>query len=263
MVAFQRALIVSLCLPISAASSFAKQADDPGKRPSPIIAALIDATNDADADVRLAALSVLVKQPRDESAVAAFRQRLDDDDVNVRLYALSGLVRSEGGTDEVLQLLVSLLAKPEMQKSASQHLKSLGESAVPALLQALQKDETKRFAIELLGELASGEQRDGAVASLVPFLQDDDVQVRLTTVRALALFLREKKQQTASRTSDSRVLTYYRALIRKYDENGDGSLTENEWVNMRENPTQADINHDGKVTAEELAARLRTASPKN
>ena len=52
---------------------------------------------------------------------------------------------------------------------------------------------------------------------------------------------------------DPRYLEHSRGVIAKYDANGDGVMTEDEWVNMSRNPAAADVNGDGKITVEEYA----------
>ena len=43
------------------------------------------------------------------------------------------------------------------------------------------------------------------------------------------------------------------ALVKKYDTNGDGVLTKDEWAHMSNDPSSADLNTDGRITLEELA----------
>ncbi len=50
----------------------------------------------------------------------------------------------------------------------------------------------------------------------------------------------------------SMYVRYAQSLMKKYDRNGDGALTEDEWKNMSNNPQAADADHNGKVTVEEL-----------
>lgn len=49
---------------------------------------------------------------------------------------------------------------------------------------------------------------------------------------------------------------YARELIKKYDKNGNGQLERDEWKAMSGNPENADRNHDGVITVDELTARL-------
>ena len=52
---------------------------------------------------------------------------------------------------------------------------------------------------------------------------------------------------------DQRYMDYYKKLVAKYDTNGDGVLTKDEWVSMSRSPAEADLNGDGKITVEEFA----------
>ena len=52
---------------------------------------------------------------------------------------------------------------------------------------------------------------------------------------------------------DPQYMAYFRQLIAQYDTNGDGVLTEDEWVRMSRNPEAADVNGDGRITVEEYA----------
>ncbi len=54
---------------------------------------------------------------------------------------------------------------------------------------------------------------------------------------------------------DSKINTYARAALKKYDKNGDGTLTKDEWSSMSKDPSAADKDGDGdgKITATEYA----------
>ena len=58
----------------------------------------------------------------------------------------------------------------------------------------------------------------------------------------------------SSAASSNPRLEWAKRTINKYDLNGDGQLTANEWEQMIIKPTAADANHDGIITAEEYAA---------
>jgi hypothetical protein len=51
----------------------------------------------------------------------------------------------------------------------------------------------------------------------------------------------------------SKVVRYAQRLVRTYDRNGNGQLEQPEWQTMHGAPAQADLNHDGTITTEELA----------
>jgi Ca2+-binding EF-hand superfamily protein len=52
---------------------------------------------------------------------------------------------------------------------------------------------------------------------------------------------------------DPRFFRYYQGLLKKYDTNSDGVLTQNEWQVMSRDPSAADTNGDARITVEELA----------
>ena len=49
-------------------------------------------------------------------------------------------------------------------------------------------------------------------------------------------------------------LDWAKGLIKRYDKNGDGVLTKDEWESMTVKPDGADLDGDGQITAEEYAA---------
>jgi hypothetical protein len=55
---------------------------------------------------------------------------------------------------------------------------------------------------------------------------------------------------------DERYVKFAGGLITKYDKNGDGVLTEDEWSGISGNYGEGDTNGDGKLTVEELAVKL-------
>jgi Skp family chaperone for outer membrane proteins len=52
---------------------------------------------------------------------------------------------------------------------------------------------------------------------------------------------------------ERRYLIYSASVIKKYDENGDEVLVSDEWSRMSKDPSAADTNHDGRISAPELA----------
>jgi len=212
--------------------------------------ALIEVTGDPDVEVRYYAFTILAKEERTDAIVEAFRRGLEDDDVNVRQLALSGLVEFEGATDEVLKLLVSRLNDPFVGKAAGQHLVNADEAAVPYLIDATKHDEMTVKAIELLGRTKLGAQRATVVSALTTSLKDKRQPVRLAAIRSLGSIMEAARRW---RQIDPRHMKYYEAILKKYDKNADGSLTEDEWARMSKNPQAADVNRDGRITLEEYA----------
>ena len=58
------------------------------------------------------------------------------------------------------------------------------------------------------------------------------------------------------REVEERVRRFAPYIMRRYDTNGNGVLEKEEWGQMREDPSPADRNHDGVLTAEEFTAAL-------
>ncbi len=65
----------------------------------------------------------------------------------------------------------------------------------------------------------------------------------------------EKKvesKEDASKEVDAKYVKYAVGLIKKYDANKDGVLTENEWSKLPQDPSASDTNKDGRITPVEL-----------
>jgi hypothetical protein len=63
----------------------------------------------------------------------------------------------------------------------------------------------------------------------------------------------ERKQR---KEIDPRYLKYSHAFVAKYDADGDGVLTQDEWSKMSVDYSQADTNRDGRITPTEMALLL-------
>lgn len=68
-----------------------------------------------------------------------------------------------------------------------------------------------------------------------------------------------KKEKDDDRRSD-RVRAYAQSLMKQFDKNKNGVLDKEEWSKMRGNPGESDVNKDGKLTVDELTARLSNYS---
>lgn len=53
-----------------------------------------------------------------------------------------------------------------------------------------------------------------------------------------------------------KIVRYAESVIRKHDANGNGRLEEQEWRGVAGNPQEADLNHDGTITQDELVLRI-------
>ena len=49
------------------------------------------------------------------------------------------------------------------------------------------------------------------------------------------------------------------ALVKKYDTNGDGVLTKDEWAHMSNDPSSADLNRDGRITLDDATSMAANA----
>jgi hypothetical protein len=222
-------------------------ADEQSELNTSITTALIDATRDADEDVRRTAFSELESHPKSNAIIEVFRRGLEDENHSVRRMALSKLVELEGATDENLRRLVSSLGDPALQLTAQQHLLKIGEPAVPLLIEAIQRDGTKSSAAYVLGRVRFRKHRREVIASLTKLLKDEKSDIRIAAIKALGRIAKTEFGEV-----DERYVRYYRGQIAKYDKNGDGVLTEDEWSKMTNDPSSADRNSDGRITPEEL-----------
>ena len=66
--------------------------------------------------------------------------------------------------------------------------------------------------------------------------------------------LRRRPTEATSAATSNELLDLAKRTIGKYDLNSDGELSPNEWERIFINPTAADTNNDGVITAEEYAA---------
>ena len=68
----------------------------------------------------------------------------------------------------------------------------------------------------------------------------------------------KKEKEDDRRTA--RVRAYAQSLMKQFDKNKNGVLDKEEWSKMRGNPGESDVNKDGKLTVDELTARLSSYS---
>lgn len=215
-----------------------------------ITAALVEATHDTDADVRLAAYRVLFKGPVSDDVIKTFRDALDDPNVDVQKVAIEGLVRVEGPTDDVISLLVERLNDEAISSVARENLVQIGEPAIPALLEALKDQSKRREVIWVLRSTSLGGYRPAVVEAVVNVLHDDDKEVQLAAIGALDR-IRNRRSE-----AHNGFVRYATGLLRRYDKNADGVLTEDEWKPISGNPITADGDRDGQITLDELARWL-------
>lgn len=212
-----------------------------------IVSILLEATDDEDERVRLAAFSALTTQPKTEELQAAFRRGLKDPSHTIRRVALQQLYQWDAVTEEMSPMLIEFLAVPTTATLARKYLLEFGDKAVPDLLEAVKNVETKRHIAQMLGEIKLGKHRPAVAAALAGLAKDHDPNMRQTAIKSLG------RLADPNRGIPPRYLQYYGAVIKKHDANGDGVLTADEWKTMPEDPSPADRDKDGRITPAELA----------
>lgn len=240
---------------------------------APIISAMIELTEDADATVRYAAFDALGRRPQTDQFLELFWRGLEDDSTRIRRLCLDKIVEREGPTARVFARLISLQEKPlaslpekpkdftenAMAAEAQKHLIAFGATAVPYLLEALKRNEANHDAVSALGKIPLGEYQATVAVQLTALLKSESKSVRLAAVQSLqSIMIAEAKGQALAETGgiDPRLFAYYTKVLQKYDSNADGSLAKDEWNAMSKDPAAADTDQDGKITAVELAKWL-------
>ena len=241
-------LVMAIGLPVNADDAAAS-----------ISAALIEATHDDDAEIRRAAYQVLKRASHTEAIKQAFHDGLDDQDPKVQRIALDGYVQQEGPTNDVIRLLVTRLSGDRsIAPAAQQHLVKIGEAAVPQvidLVKSVTKQpgehvSAKKRAIQTLGTIATGVHRDRVVEVLIAATKAPEQPVRLEAINALGNI-----QWNESPKSD-RLYRYASALVKRFDKNADGVLTDNE-LDSKRGRFFIDTNNDGKITSDEVLNGLK------
>lgn len=207
-----------------------------------IEATLLEASADEEVDVRIAALSAM--DPTSEQLVGVFRGALSDPSEKVRHLALRKLIESNEVTDDILR---QALRVPITAYEVSKYLLKIGAPAIPLLLDATKEDERKLQAARLFGEMKLGEHREAVVQALIVLARDQDAKVRAAAVKALGILA------DPNYGIDINLLHYYEGFVRKYDTNGDGVLSQDEWKMLKEDPSAADVDDDDRITPAELA----------
>ncbi|WDQ18933.1 HEAT repeat domain-containing protein [Rhodopirellula sp. P2] len=100
--------------------------------------------------------------------------------------------------------------------------------------------------------------------------KSDSPEVRGRTVLlwskylSIAMTKRAQAKHSVDRKDiDPKMFAYAERIIGRYDQDGSGSLVEQEWQPMLMSPASADVDHDGIITVEEYAAYLARRSQPN
>jgi EF hand domain-containing protein len=64
----------------------------------------------------------------------------------------------------------------------------------------------------------------------------------------------------SDREGEERIRNFAKSMMRRYDRDGSGVLEKHEWGQVRGDPNEIDLNHDGKITQDEMAKRLENYS---
>jgi Ca2+-binding EF-hand superfamily protein len=75
-------------------------------------------------------------------------------------------------------------------------------------------------------------------------------------VNRLSFSSASRSSSSQSSTSSSKIRDYAKSLLKQYDKNKNGVIDRDEWGAMKGDPEKDDINRDGRLTVDELVARL-------
>lgn len=110
---------------------------------------------------------------------------LTDADARVRRVAVDALARIHPDPEQSIPLLVKVLhdADPQVVMPAIQALAERGKAAVPVLIEALGRDDSRYWACLILSEI--GPDAAQSVPALRSVLDDEDPEVRMEAIVAL------------------------------------------------------------------------------
>ncbi len=69
-----------------------------------------------------------------------------------------------------------------------------------------------------------------------------------------------RSSSSKSSASSSKIRDYAKSLVKQYDKNKNGVIDRDEWRAMRGDPEKDDLNNDGRLTVDEVVARLESYS---
>ncbi len=157
-----------------------------GDGAAPAVETLIAQLKDNDPEVRAHSARALgmIGNP---AVVAAepLAELVADEDATVRRMAVGALANIKPGADQVVPLMIKMLsdADPQVLALATHSLAEAGPSVVPAMIKAMEDEQTVYFAILVLAEL--GPDAKEAVPALAQALSHEDAEVRHEAAQAL------------------------------------------------------------------------------
>jgi HEAT repeat protein len=155
------------------------------------MAALAKLLDSQDHLLKIASAWALAKMdPQDkaryDSSIKTLADSLKDENEHVRAAAAQGLLDLNPPRETLAPLIVDMMAEknPMVRAHIADALASLGEAAVPRLIKALDRDDTKGLAVEVARRL--GPKAKDAVPALALKLKDPDADFRREVEFALA-----------------------------------------------------------------------------
>ncbi len=148
------------------------------------VAQLIDQLQDDDPRTRALAARAL-GDSGDQSAAESLAALVADENATVRQTALAAIHQLEPGDEMIIPLMTKMLgdADPHVVAVATHSLAETGPNIVPAMIKAMDDEQTIYWAILVLSEL--GPDAEQAVPVLAEALSHEDEEVRHEAAQAL------------------------------------------------------------------------------
>lgn len=233
-----------------------------------VVEAIMEAAKSGDAWVRKGMIEVLGRSVNERPAVVELLvDATEDADSQVRYMALQQLLKVNNASPE----LVAVIVKRGIEfgeRSAGRGgnaISRYGELAVPHLIDVLKSDaETsdKYNACDALSNIGSAAKP--AIAELLILVRNEkeNKEVRIKAASAATMIAQAAdvaaQDKPAGATADNRQLRYAEALVARHDSDSDGKLAKSEWPQTKLFYVEAaDVNQDGFLTVEEIAAQIR------
>ncbi len=121
----------------------------------------------------------------DDKAIVAIGKKVIDEEPHVRRAAIQALQRMNPDPKVVIPILLQVVhdAQPEVAMPAMAALSDMGETAVPALVEALASKDSRHWAAVVLAEI--GPKAGAAAPALAGLVKDEEPEVRMQALIAL------------------------------------------------------------------------------